>query len=132
MSLICVPPSRVSEVWPVVFPLIDAGYAAVDELTPPDLMEWLSSEKGLLWIAEQDGRIVAALTTSLERKRSGLVCRMVGCGGTEMNLWKDHHAQIEDYARSEGCVKVVSEGRPGWGRVLPGYRTTGLRLEKDL
>ena len=131
-TLTCVDPKDIGKVWPLVADMIDTGYASVDEITPPDMREWLAAAKGLLWVSIQDEKIVAILTTSLTPKRSGLACRMVCCGGAEMDLWKSCHAQIEDYARAEGCVKVISDGRPGWAKVLPGYRTTRLSLEKAL
>jgi hypothetical protein len=131
-KLACVDPKDIEKVWPLVADMIDAGYAAVDEITPPEMREWLSTGKGLLWVSIKDEKIVAVLTTSLTPKRSGLACRMVCCGGAEMDLWKSCQVQIEEYARAEGCVKVIADGRPGWARVLPGFKTVRVSLEKAL
>jgi hypothetical protein len=49
-----------------------------------------------------------------------------------MTYWRDCEDQIVRYARAEGCVKVVAEGRNGWARVLPGYHTARVYLEKVL
>lgn len=129
-KLICVPPDRIMEFWPIVAGMIDEGYAATGEPTPIDLSIWLTSGKGQLWISIFDGAVVAALTTSIVLRRHGLALRMVCCGGSHMDLWKECHRQIEDFARAEGCDRVLSEGRPGWMRVLDGYKVTAVTLEK--
>ena len=128
--LICVAPHMVAETWPLVRDMIDEGYAATGEPTPHDLMKWLREGKGQLWISVFEGAIVAALTTSIVIRRHGLALRMVCCGGSHMDLWKQCHSQIEEYAKAEGCDRVISEGRPGWKRVLEGYKVTAVTLEK--
>lgn len=129
-----VAPMMIAQVWPLVVDMIDAGYAAADELMPPNLREWLSEGRGILWIAERSGRIIAAMTSSLVQKRSGLVCRLVCCSGSEMPSWLQNLDQIEEYAKAEGCVKVIADGRPGWQHVLSGrgYAAVGVSLEKRL
>jgi hypothetical protein len=132
--LICVDPARTGQVWPLVRDMIDEGYAATGEITPPDLPEWLAAGKGQLWLSVEDGEIVAALTTSIVPMRNGLALRMICCGGSRMELWKSCHAQIEQFARAEGCDRVLSEGRPGWSRALKigGYHVMRVTLEKRL
>ncbi len=112
--------------------MIDEGYAATNEPTPPDLLTWLKDRKGQLWISVFEGVIVAALTTSIVPRRRGVALRMVCCGGGKMDIWKQCHRQIEDFAKAEGCDRVISEGRPGWTRVLDGYKVTAVTLEKRL
>lgn len=131
-KLICVPPGRIMDVWPIVSVMIDQGYAATDEPTPAELPRWLMDGKGQLWVSIFDGAVIAALTTSIVPRRTGLALRMVCCGGCHMNVWRDCHRQIEDFARAEGCDRVLSEGRPGWTRVLNGYKVTAVTLEKRL
>jgi hypothetical protein len=122
------------EIWPAVRDMIDEGYAACGELPPPNLPEWLGDRKGQLWLSVEGGAIMAALTTSLEPMRNGLALRMVCCGGSRLDLWKDCHRQIEEFARAEGCDRIRSEGRPGWSRVLKigGYKVARVMLEKRL
>ena len=133
-QLICVDPNRIGEVWPLVRNFIDEAYAAIDEVTPPELPRWLSDAKGQLWLSVENGCIVAALTTSIVPMRHGTALRMVSCGGSRLDLWKDCHRQIEEFARAEGCDRIRSEGRPGWTRVLAGggYKVVSVTLEKRL
>ena len=90
--------------------------------------------KVLLWIAieEDGGEIHAAMTTELVPMRPGLVCWMCQCGGDRMLDWSRFHTEIEDYAKKEGCVKVILRGRSGWRRILPGYSVKTVQLEKTL
>jgi hypothetical protein len=129
--LICAAPEWIEGIWPAVAPLIDAGYAELDEITP-DVKTWLIEEKGLLWVAMQDTEILAAMTSSLVPMRSGLACRMVACGGGSLEAWQHHHAIIERYAKAEGCVKLICDGRLGWSRVLKGYEPRSVSLVKGL
>jgi|ERR1035437_2295903 hypothetical protein len=132
-SLICVDPKRIAEVWPLVRGMIDESYAACGELPPADLPQWLAAGKGQLWLSVE-GEIVAVLTTSLVPMKNGLALRMISCGGSRMEIWKECHIQIENFARAEGCDRIISEGRPGWSRVLAldGYKVTRVSLEKRL
>lgn len=131
-TLICVGPADVERTWPLVREMIERAYAETD-LFMPDVVAWLKAGSGLLWIAaDRNNRILAALTTSLEPRPSGLSCRLVANGGEDLSQWKGHIVQIEDYARSQGCVKVVFDGRPGWARVHADYVPKKLTLERVL
>ncbi|MFA6267862.1 MAG: hypothetical protein WC670_19365 [Pseudolabrys sp.] len=131
-ALICVPPDRTAVLWPHVREMIEAGLAAGDEVLPDGLLERLADGRVLLWIAVVDERIVAAMLTALLPRKSGLVCKMLATGGTDFDIWKGWHVRIEEYARAENCVKVESECRPGFSRVLDGYRTVRHVIEKRL
>lgn len=129
----CIEPSLAHEIWPRVKAMIDMGYAAGDDFVPDDILERIRYGRILLWAAvEEDGNILAAMTTELVPMRSGLVCWMCQCGGAGMPLWARFHTKIEEYARAECCVKVVLRGREGWQRVLDGYRVRTVQMEKML
>lgn len=127
----CVPPEQVDLCWHVVRPMIDAAYAEADEIMPAELQDHLREGKLLLWVSVDDGEITGTLITALLRQRSGLACKLVACGGRG-GEWTSRCARIEAYARDEGCGKVFAEGRVGWPRVLPGYKTKRVVMEKRL
>lgn len=131
MSLWCVPPDDIPAVWPLVAEMIDSGYAELDEPTP-DVRAWLVERRGLLWVYAQDARIIAAGTSSLIKARHGLALRMVAGGGKGVEIWKGCIGQIEDYARAEGCYKVIFDGRPGWGKFLSDYARKCVSFEKRI
>jgi hypothetical protein len=129
----CIAPSLIPSIWDRVRPMIDAAFAASDELLPLDLLDRLVSGRVQLWAAIEDtGEILAAMTTELVPMRSGLVCWMCQCGGSKVHEWSKFIAKVEEYARAEGCVKVVLRGRQGWRGILDGYRVRNVQLEKVL
>lgn len=130
-TLICVDPDDVEKVWPIVSDMIDRAYKETDDITP-DVCAWLKRRDGLLWLAATPDVIVAAVTTSFVQRRSGKIMRLWACGGDGVRIWKHHLDEIEDYARSQGCVKVCFDGRRGWERELHGYRPTTSAFEKVL
>lgn len=134
MNLICIPPEEVYKIWPgQVHDMIDAGFAASDVPMPADLLEQLKYGTRLLWLAVTfESVIVAAMLTQLFEMRSGKVCKMMECGGTRLDQWKDFRTQIEQYAKAEGCDRVIVEGRRGWSRVLNDYKVTAVVLEKRI
>ena len=124
-------PDKVHSVWADVVALIDAAYAQADERIPSDILDQIAQRKMILWVGVGErGQIIVAATTVLFQARSGLVCRIVGCGGTEPNKWKDSVRHLETYAKAEGCCKMQIDGRLGWTRVLEGYEVARHILEK--
>jgi hypothetical protein len=130
-KLMCVQPDLIDQVWPSVADLIDSAYREMDLFTP-DVLAWLKAGKGLLWIASDGSRIIAAMTSSLEPRPSGLSCRLVAAGGWDLLLWVEHMEALKRYAKAEGCVKMWFQGRQGWARVLTGYVTKAVILEMRL
>lgn len=39
---------------------------------------------------------------------------------------------VEAYGREQDCTRCYIVGRPGWARVLPGYRTVAVSIAKEL
>jgi hypothetical protein len=134
-ELVCVSPALTAMAYPHAAALIERAYAASDEFVPDDLPQQFADGLTLLWLEVEDQRAIrAAMTSTLLRRPSGLQCKLVACGGEMMPLWVTHIAQIEDYARGEGCVKVYVDGRRGWERVLSphGYRLESATISKSL
>lgn len=131
-SLICVGRDDLDKTWPLVEHLFEAAYRQTD-YPMPDVLDWLKKGEGLLWIATGDDlKILSALTTSIEQRASGRALVMVANGGDMVGSWKHHVADIEEYAKSRGCVMVRCIGRPGWQRVLPGFEVKAVSLEKRI
>lgn len=132
-DLICVPPNCTATFFPAVRDMLDKGFAEADELFPAETYDRLAAGEWLLWIAVSgDAQIIAAMLTRLYFARSGKVCQILCCGGERVGVWKHHMAAIEDYARAEGCVRILAEGRKGWLRLLNGFRSNWVKFEKVL
>lgn len=124
-------PDKVISIWAEVAPLIDAAYAQADERVPYDILEQFSHRKMVLWVGlNEKGQIIVAATTVLFGARSGLVCKIVGCAGSQPNKWKESVQLLEAYAKAEGCCKIQIDGRLGWTRVLQGYEVARHIMEK--
>lgn len=134
LQLICVPKDDVAKLWHgPVRDMLDAAFSASDVPMPDDLLEQLETGTRLLWlVVTPEAAIVAAMMTQLFEMRSGRACQMMECGGGRLAEWKHMHIEIEEYAKREGCDRVMVTGRPGWAGVLPDYRTTAVILEKRI
>src|SRR5258708_37990064 len=108
-----VSPDQVELVWPLVAPFIDSAYAAGDEFMPKNMVEQIKDRRLVLWIGIDGRTIVAAAVTALQVMRSGLVCNMVACGGSKLDLWSHGHLKMGDNAKAEGCGKMNCGARPG-------------------
>jgi len=84
----------------------------------------------LLWLAVHGSDIEAAATTHLVKIDSRKVCILTACGGYQRDRWLPLFKQVEKYAKDEGAACMRIYGRPGWQRVLDGYRVENVILEK--
>jgi hypothetical protein len=126
VDLICVPPAEVTQIWPYAGGMIRAAIERTNLSAFEDIERAVLSGDQLLWIAVSD-HIEAAATTHLSRG----VCTITACSGHQRERWLPLLALIEKYAKDEGC-RMRLYGRPGWERVLDGYRKEFVILEKVL
>lgn len=128
-------PDTAAAQWPILRPLIDMGFAAGDDFMPEDFVERVAGGKVLIWVAMdgETGEVLMAGTTELISMRIGMVCWIGQCGGHRMREWAHSSMEkIEEYARAEGCVKVILKGLPGWKGVFKDFAVRTLTLEKVL
>jgi hypothetical protein len=129
VEAVCVDPARVDEFWPYVAGLLWRATERCGDWTLTDLRAALSTG-ALLWIAWDGAEMLAVVVTQLLPLPRGKVCNVVAGAGTQMDRWCALMSDIEKYARSEGCVSVRVDGRPGWARALAGFRIERVVLEK--
>lgn len=130
-DLICIAPERVHQFWPYVEGLIhkavvrgggDFSQIRHDVLCGPDL----------LWIAWEDGKLLAAAITSLGTVNGVKTCTIVACGGHGWGSFGHLIEGIENYATGENCAAMRIYGRIGWQRLLKDYGVRRVVLEKDI
>jgi hypothetical protein len=135
-KLMCVDPRLVYRIWPQVAPLLRRAIARTGLSAFADIEREILDGKALLWIATigESGQlsIDAAASTILQQTDAGRVCVITACGGRRMAGWLPLIANLEAYARDEGCRSIRIFGRLGWQRVLDGYRRTNVVLDKPL
>lgn len=131
VELLCIEPGKVDEFWPhvshFIFEAMERGggdYSSVEES--------VKSGPALLWIAWDGDKILSAAVTSLHKINGKRICTIVACGGDEWTRFGHLIEGLEKYAKDEGCAAVRINGRSGWQRVLSGYRTRQVVIEKAL
>lgn len=130
-ELVCVDPSRVYELWPTIAPLVRKAIAKANISAFADIESDILQGCSLVWLAWSD-RIEAVATTALYQADNGKVCVVTACSGSDMARWIPLLDKIEQYAKDEGCQRTRIFGRKGWLRVLNGYRTKFVMMEKEL
>lgn len=132
VDLVCVDPARVQEVWPHARALIRSAIEYTGLSSPDDIETDVLYGDQLLWLAWDGRSIMAAATTQLVKPIDSKICVLTACAGHDRERWLPLFARIEQYAKDEGCKAMRIFGRPGWERVLDGYKKTFVILEKDL
>jgi hypothetical protein len=132
IQCICIDPAYVSRVWPLVSHLIRAAMRKGRISEFADVEAAVLSGSQLLWVAADRQAIWAAAVTQLSRANGEKFCTIVACGGRERARWLPLKAELEAFAKAEGCAAIRIHGRRGWAREFPDYRLTRILLEKEL
>ncbi len=129
---ICIDPAHVARVWPLVSHLIRAAMhkGRISEFA--DVERAVLEGAQLLWVAADTRAIWAAAVTQLTHANGERFCTIVACGGRERARWLPLKAELEAFAKAEGCAAIRIHGRRGWAREFPDYRLTRILLEKEL
>lgn len=88
-----------------------------------DLYPLLKDEELVLWVvSDQDGEVVAAITTRLILYPQASAMAMDWIGGTRMKEWLPMaQERISEHARRHNCKYLEGYGRKGWDRWLRKY-----------
>jgi hypothetical protein len=132
IQCICIDPAHVSRVWPLVAHLIRAAMRKGRISEFADVEAAVLAGTQLLWVAADRRAIWAAAVTQLSRANGEKFCTIVACGGRERARWLPLKAELEKFAKAEGCTAIRIHGRRGWAREFPDYRLTRILLEKEL
>lgn len=128
-----IPYWEVENVWKDAEPLITKVVAVQDEwdlrsvyqklVNPHDPMPFQ------LWLGGE-----FALITQVQAFPSGKrKCLLFMCGGEDIAAIAAAQPTVEDWARRfMGCQKLMISGRPGWLKVLDGFKATNTVMEKEL
>jgi len=108
--------------------LIDRALAeGYGQMTFEDVVERINSGEFQFWRSESS----CVVTTIDIFPRIKQLTVIIGAG--DLKEINDHiRPMIEEWARGIGCDTMLIMGRPGWQRVLEGYRRTAVVLEKKL
>lgn len=128
IDLICVDPQKVDQVWPHVKSLVkravDRGYSDFDQIERD-----VQNANALLWVAWDGFEILGAGITQITPNKD---CTIIAWGGRQMWKWIHLEQKVADYAKAEGCRRLLIIGRKGWQRMLPHYKPLCVTLERPL
>ena len=132
MIIELVPVFAATDIWDKVKHQIEKTNDAV--LNDEDVLGFLQSGQWRLWVAIENGIVVAAMTVEFFYYPRDKVCRVVTMGGERMKEWLTSNTieKFEDWAKTEGCSYIDVFGRRGWKKVLPGYEEDCVLLRKAI
>jgi len=78
-----------------------------------------------------DGDIKAAFVTQFSQFPSKKVLTVMFLGGRSMEEWLHLIAELEQWAKDEGCDSIEVHGRRGWEKVL-GWAVVSTVIRKNL
>ena len=132
-QLVAIPPEHLGEVFPMVRELLEkVAERSEGRYSVPGMLERFARPEWILCLA-WDGSVRAIVGSELYRDVSGMQCCMIRFAtGRGAAGWTHLLAEIEDYARANGCQRLDMLARKGWAKHLPDYRMTHVALEKDL
>lgn len=132
MIIELVPQYSAVDIWDKIQHLVEKTDDVV--LNSEDVLQFLASGQWRLWVAIENGTVVAAMTVEFFYYPRDKVCRVVTMGGERMVEWltSDTINTFEDWARQEGCSYIDVYGRRGWKKVLPNFEEKAVLLRKQL
>lgn len=110
-------PSEVIELWPVLARIIAQGIAeGANYWTTDDVLLQLLQGQLQLFMACGPEPFMVAVVRLIQRPRLK-VCFIEVLAGEKLGLAKAGIANIETWARRQGCSVIQAAGRRGWERV---------------
>jgi len=129
-ELYFVRPEDAEKTYPLIKKYIEpALYYDGFKMSHESIIKSLKEADMLLWVAEG---LVGCCITEITQYANKKVLIIVLAGGENMNHWGEYLKIVETYAKASGCDYVEIYGRPGWEKVLPAYKKSGVILRKTI
>jgi hypothetical protein len=137
MRIARVPPDGVDYIWPQVEPLLAKVMPHVHgEFVMDDIYSQASQDLWQIWILfDNTNTVVGAGVTGLFPYLRGVKCEIIAFAtDAPRDRWVPLLSVVEQWAISEGCNRIVLQGRHGWGKLLAdeGYDPCYTVLGKNL
>lgn len=120
-----------------VLPLVDGHLNEViarsrGRLDRDAIIASFRNDHAQLWMIWSD-RLLAVGATEIIVEASGMkVCVILFLNGENSLDWLHLIADLEAWAKHQGCSRITGHMRKGWAKRMPDYRMTHVCLEKDL
>lgn len=117
--------------WDEIEPLVKRVLNKIDlYYTIEYIKESLLRAEMQLWTSLEGTQIKSICITQIQIHPKYKFLNIVMQAGQLASV--EHLHQIEQWGKSQGCTRVKLTGRRGWKRVLPDYKETLIKLEKEL
>lgn len=132
--LVDVPPGDLVHVYDDIREWLQSAADASRCYTFDDLITSIRTRQAQLWLAWGDKGPDAVCVTRLFETSKGKHCNIWIMVGHDRDDWVDLMDELETWAKREGCVMMLHEGRIGWQKTLKnrGYRLPHVTFEKDI
>lgn len=128
-----IPAHQVDEVWHEVRPWIDAACkTSRGKFDADDIRLGLLQRDDQLWIWRTPTSYAVGVTRILIYPKQKVCSVRIATGRNRQEWQKECIAQLEAWAKSQGCDGMELQARPGWEKALPGYDKTHVYLERKL
>lgn len=131
-KLVPVAASLVKDVWPHAQALVKRAMDRTSLGNFEDIERDVLGGLQQLWLVWNGTEIKAAVVTRLVTINHEKICIIVACGGRDRAQWLPLIAEIEQFARDEGCSAMRIIGRKGWQRILADYKATYVVMDRKL
>lgn len=129
-----IPPDMLQEVFPLIHKhLANAIGNSKGRWTFRSVLDKVNSRDWELLAVVDGAEIKAVLAVNIYNIASGArCCEIPFCVGDASKSWVHLIAEVEAYARRNGCIRMELSARKGWAKRLPDYRIDHVFLEKEL
>ena len=128
------PADQTDLMWPHVQNLVQKALDEGSRHTLADIYCGLACDEMQLWTwasKADERKIEAAMVTTIQEKDSVKWCLFLTMGGDSLKQWIHHLADLEDWARQNGCDEMRIYGRIGWSKIT-GYNVKYTKMVKQL
>jgi hypothetical protein len=126
-----IPSERVQSARPWLMPFLEEFEREAQTMSAEDVFRQAASADAQLWSYYDGEKYRGVIATRIHPMARGSLCSIWVCYGLNAEeLFDGMYQIIEDWAQSMGCYGIEIVGRPGWQRVLPGFKRRAVILEK--
>lgn len=97
-------------------PLIEGALAYQATHTLADVERMIDEGFAVLWLGERSAAVTEVITQPQQKDMSLWLC-----GGDMEEICRDMLPKAEEWAKRNGCTRLLTSGRPGWDRVMKKY-----------
>lgn len=104
-------------------------------ISTDDVLRMVQNGQFQLWTVFERGadKLTALMVSQLSVFPSGVkACEVIMCAGDGMRTWMPFLLDVEQWARANGCDRMIVNGRRAWGRVLTGFDEQYVVFKKPL